>query len=81
MPFGVIIGVLHEWVWTNAFVWNGGCVFVWVNTDWKCWLSAPIYMPSQKYYMLRTLLFDVFSKASRVESERQTLCKKFLENM
>ena len=28
--------VLHEWVWANAFVWNGGCVFVWVNTDWKC---------------------------------------------
>ena len=31
--------VMHEWVWVNAFVWNGGCLSFWVNTDWKCWLS------------------------------------------
>ena len=27
MPFGVIV-VFHLWVWANAFIWNGGYIFV-----------------------------------------------------
>ena len=35
MQFGVIM-ICCMSGWANAFVWNGGCVFV---SDWKCWLS------------------------------------------